>query len=1438
MPSGLGHTGSSRLLKHTGSWFKQSATKRPRGFGDDDGLGNGAGDESAISLSFGAAYHPVDLSLSSLGTSLVLLSAADAAAGLGGGSRSSEAQKPEAGVLLDISLVRGVRTLAVKSTVEVLNLTAAHVELRAAGEVGCLASGCKGSLDGPPLPIRQGDTVPLPLALTVRGSEIACASLELRPIPRGVSGLELDDVENGPRVKYGWGALARNKTGDAAVLTCQQDPGGDDGEPSTWTCCVSLEYGGVGGGGGGGSGGGSGSVRDKDLQRFELPGSEYLLGSWPCVLAEGVPSPCYLYLTPGYLCYNASMRGLAVPVRWDSVAQLHAKGHHAIEVVLDSGKSITFSGFLRERDETFRRLAEARSLARQQFASGLADWRPRRVVLRPPLVLQNLLPCAIVVDLCQQSREAAPRLGDALRSKALAASGTVRGTVAAAVEAHERARLLPERATRPRPAGIRPKTPAFDSIASHDVPSLASIASMNPAQTTSLRLGSGEAHSLHSVHLLQPLLLSVSLGEQEGFGAADGYRDPFPAAPDRRRRLHGSLLLQRPANDAVETEIAIVLRPVDPEASADPPARALRLSLKLRSDAAGSCSVALTAAHWMLNHASVDVALFDGRQTLLASASAGSATTPADGHMFALPEHRDDRGGLCTLSAAAAGGAAAPPPWILRGASAGVSAALHGVPPLLKTASRLSDAGGGAAHTQTPPFPIKAVGHQCELSLNCADGSVAPLVLSIEAARGPLAGAGATVVVVCDWCVLRNQTGIDLEWAQAEEGAPAPDHAAVCVPLPTEGAPVPLRWNSRSSEAGSSPLVCVRPAGGSHSWCAPFLPDADAVLKLRPAEGAADSQTLHLQMTITVGERGVRVALLRPAARLPYSLRNDTSLLLAFRQHGSSAAAWEVLGAGESCAYTWDDPRGRRQSLQLHLQDDGGAWHFTAPAGYALSAVGGCPDQRLEPQRAEPSIIGSRLRPRQETVLLTAGCVLLGTPGIGGRRVRLGWLCLTSRRIGFVPLHAPESGEASLPKRRMARQLTRSALTASPRYRSPRLDSARLGSPRLETLAELSGGAASAASAAEPSGPGLPAPIPLERVRDVRVGSSPGEMVLEAVGDKPAGSDCAEAADAGPPRLLVRFARLRERSRTIERVRAVLDGWQQSEETGEALDATAAVDEEEELLPEASKKVNLSAAWRADRARRKAAGRGASPASMRVQAKLQTHATRVQAAYRGHQARQETGWRAVQASASRGGLQLRRAQQGLQESSSSATPPRRFVNTSLGLFGERSSGSKRGEERGGTSSTPRGGANSTPRGAGVRGLPIASRVELMRSMRPATALMAAELIQAAQQGERIRARSLLAMRASPDAVDDKGFSALHYAAATGRTILVQTLLRAGADVEKPTQDELHSRPLHLAATCASAAASRATVRELLGAGADPTARRADGLTATDRKSVV
>ena len=48
-----------------------------------------------------------------------------------------------------------------------------------------------------------------------------------------------------------------------------------------------------------------------------------------------------------------------------------------------------------------------------------------------------------------------------------------------------------------------------------------------------------------------------------------------------------------------------------------------------------------------------------------------------------------------------------------------------------------------------------------------------------------------------------------------------------------------------------------------------------------------------------------------------------------------------------------------------------------------------------------------------------------------------------------------------------------------------------------------------------------------------------------------------------------------------------------AKETGEALDATAAVDEEEELLPEASKKVNLSAAWRADRARRKAAGRGA-----------------------------------------------------------------------------------------------------------------------------------------------------------------------------------------------------------------------------------------------------
>ena len=158
----------------------------------------------------------------------------------------------------------------------------------------------------------------------------------------------------------------------------------------------------------------------------------------------------------------------------------------------------------------------------------------------------------------------------------------------------------------------------------------------------------------------------------------------------------------------------------------------------------------------------------------------------------------------------------------------------------------------------------------------------------------------------------------------------------------------------------------VRPAGGTHGWCAPFSPEAlgKMTLKLRPlsygaraaydarvgvgAAGAAeeaeeDAPELYLRLAIAMhGSR--RLLTLRSAKtagaqalQLPHRVVNDSLLLVAFRQPGCEQ--WDMLGGGEACDYVWDAPEAQH-AVQLRAYDPSGSWHATsAPTAYSLEAT-------------------------------------------------------------------------------------------------------------------------------------------------------------------------------------------------------------------------------------------------------------------------------------------------------------------------------------------------------------------------------------------------------------------------------------------------------------------------------------------------------------------
>ena len=404
------------------------------------------------------------------------------------------------------------------------------------------------------------------------------------------------------------------------------------------------------------------------------------------------------------------------------------------------------------------------------------------------------------------------------------------------------------------------------------------------------------------------------------------------------------------------------------------------------------------------------------------------------------------------------------------------------------------------------------------------DGSVAELAVEISAPTQRNTIAGCTTVTLRDRFVLRNRTGLDLEWMQpaadSEGGVPK------LFPL-ADGKDVPLCWGP----GAAAHRLQVRPQGGTHSWCAAFSPEVlgQVVLKLRPntddsglpartqisayeaarANGVPvedaipqDVDIVYLRLIISM-EGSQRMMQLLPASislkQLPYRVCNESDLLIAFRQHGSSH--WDLLGGGEACEYIWDDPRATH-ALQLHAADaTGTAIANSVPAAYHLDRVDlACADLKLDPRHADPSC--NFVSPN-DTMLLSVACTL--RYGVATSSRLDGWLCLTNAQLLFIPFTPGAS--ASVTHMQLLGGLMQLGGASNARLVAPRRGSVgatmRRGSLGVEgrrSSARMSaaGGAAGGAAGISPSELHElhEIPLTLEQIAEVVNGTREGELLL------------------------------------------------------------------------------------------------------------------------------------------------------------------------------------------------------------------------------------------------------------------------------------------------------------------------------------------------------
>ena len=329
------------------------------------------------------------------------------------------------------------------------------------------------------------------------------------------------------------------------------------------------------------------------------------------------------------------------------------------------------------------------------------------------------------------------------------------------------------------------------------------------------RIASAIRRPLHTMHLLTPLRLALWLG------------GPTYA----EARLHGHLVVNRPAaterddDGTLLRRYDLVLHP--PHQPMSP--LSLRVEVAVRGGAAGSAAVSVSAATWLLNEASVPLALYDAMPT-------GPRIELEPGLEQAQPFSLALEGKSARVASHAAG-------------SGG-----------LTSSDGLRRASGFDSAT-SEKFSVEAVGNESTLVVHHGRRGAAELSLSISRSSGKLAAANAIVLTLHDRYSIRNRSHLELEWRQATAPAAAAAATATAPPtavlgalpfplaatpaaapaaaaaedplapsafaaemeaeaevhvLQTEGRAAPLFWRERDGAR----LIQLRPTSGEHAWCA------------------------------------------------------------------------------------------------------------------------------------------------------------------------------------------------------------------------------------------------------------------------------------------------------------------------------------------------------------------------------------------------------------------------------------------------------------------------------------------------------------------------------------------------------------------------------------------------------------------------------------------
>ena len=1318
------------------------------------------------------------------------------------------------GVICEVRLHRGGRQLTVKSAVEVLNLTDEPLLLRMPPTAGVPRGG---GAAAPTLLVEPGASASLPLRMTEQGSDMACRLVEIRPQVR---------------TAYGWGNLLQRDQGNSLLLCAGMGGGGlestgqsrrdsmedaaDLGRSSaraisitegdvtgTWMCCARVDFLTT-----------AQQARPKasaqrnheKLRRFSLDPSEMLLHAHMCLLPGPASSStatriknaatCTLYLTQSYLCLATSRGGDSdQKYKWSEVQQIRTSSlrvsglPHAIEIILARSPGMLCIGGLISRDAVLREMHGLRKSARDQDASGLAKWQPRRLVLQPPLTVTNLLPCVLNITLQQVGRD--ETLGGTAGGLGSMVSGLASSKVGMAGSPSVKHRSQHGGAFR------RYGGPPQDS---------------RPPETLSLK--SGASQRVHTLQVVTPLCLYVWL-DGDSFGTA---------------RLHGKAHFQRPPGPSTQ-QLQCILHPSD-EAPSSPRAVPLKLSVAMTVE--GTCVVTLAAEHWLINNSSLPLRVHSARAPSMHVLEA-PAGVPSD-HSVSLPRlfslHPEAQAASSLAGAAASSVNAAVERRL--GSSSG-SARLGVAPRRFDASAPYEPQMRTRSEALSAPFSVDAVGDDGSVEVRCEDGSVAELAVEISSADGALTLAGATIVTVRDRFVMRNNTGVPFEFSEQPppaDGAHAPplspraDSSQKVGRLPADGRMVPLRWRHADvtgEKARGVKLprkIRLRPSCGSHEWCAFFLAEAVGkfILKLRPkaqpaatkggggppgndkaAAAAAAPPEKHeeaasslghegecLYLVLTISMQGTqRLLSIAPQKvvhkrSLPYRISNRSdALLVAFRQAG--CAHWDLLGAGESCDYIWDDPLGTR-ALQVHASDTGGLYCATsAPDAYKLHRQNErdkkCPQLKLQ-DRIEMDL-GQNLRScaAHTAVLLSAACKLVtafvpepsGATSGAGAALRSehtstikGWLCLTSTHLIFISFRPPDG------------DLTASAMAAANGQESARGGKAfNESSTRGNTAQAAAAAVAAAVSAASARAEGDDgeaatqtngsahllhrAPLKLEEILSVRPGTATGEVVVLTQWGTSVVVLGLQRADAVSERIGKQHQKLRSIDQYSRKERhAVLPPDQSS---------NPAMDGGEGPNPASRRSLSL---------RRSLSGRvlpGAAPGLAREVSRDVAIFT-MQAVVRARAAKRELN-------------RLRTA---------------RAIET-------------------GTAAV-----------AGVLARPEHAPL-LLGAINNDPRTPSSALIDAVRVGDLPSAQMLLASRADPDSCDAHGLGALHVACAHNQPALLGLLLEAGADIEQPSHTRQRVRALHAAAATAKSAEGVACVSKLIAAGANPTATRADGRTA-------